>query len=77
MIFNLLSVGFSDNEWIYILSVVFKGWAEMPLSSLSGYSKNNLKFLDGIIGFLLKQTEKTQVEYPDAMNHKFVNLTSL
>ena len=73
MIFNLPSVHFSDDEWIYILSVVLKGWTEVPLSQLSGYNKDNLKFFDGVIGLLLKQTEKTLVEYPDVLNHEFVN----
>lgn len=73
MIFNLANVSFTDDEWIYILAVILKGWTEVPLSQLYGYNKDNVKFFDGIIGSLLRQTEELQVDYPDALDQRFVN----
>lgn len=73
MIFNLANVSFTDDEWIYILEVILKGWTEVPLSQISGYNKENLKFFDGIIGLLLRQTEELQVEYPDVLDQRFVD----
>lgn len=73
MIFDLPNVNFTDDEWIYILKVVLKGWTEIPLSQLSGYNKDDLKFFDGIIGLILRQTEYIQKEYPDALDQRFVN----
>lgn len=73
MIFNLPNVRFTDEEWIYILSVVLKGWTEIPLSTTGGYNRDDLKFYDGIIGLLIKQTEEINSNYPEALNREFVD----
>jgi hypothetical protein len=73
MIFDMPSIYLSDDDWIYFLSRCLKGWTEIPLSQTNGYDKDVLKFYDGIIGLLLKQTERFQKMYPNALNTEFVN----
>ena len=73
MIFDMPSVYLSDDEWIYFLIRCLKGWTEIPFSPTNGYNKDVLKFYDGIIGLLLKQTEQFQKEYPDVLSKEFVN----
>lgn len=73
MIFDMPSIYLEDDEWIYFLFRILKGWTEIPLSSESGYDRDTLQFYDGIIGLLLKQTEQFQKEYPDALDMEFVN----
>ena len=73
MIFNLPNVRFQDEEWIYILAQVLNGWTEIPLSPFAGYSQDDIKFYDGIIGTLLKQTEKILEEYPEILDKRFIN----
>ena len=73
MIFNLPNVRFQDEEWIYILAQVLNGWTEIPLSPFAGYSQDEIKFYDGIMGTLLKQTEKVLEEYPEILDKRFIN----
>lgn len=73
MIYNMPSIYLEDEEWIYFLIRILKGWTEIPLSIESGYNRDTLKFYDGIIGLLLKQTEEIQKEYPNFLNMDFVN----
>lgn len=73
MIFNMPSIHLEDEEWIYFLMRILKGWTEIPLSIDGGYDGETLKFYDGIIGLLLKQTEEIQKEYLDFLNLDFVN----
>lgn len=72
MIFNLPNVRFQDEEWIYILSKVLYGWTEIPLSPFAGYNQEDIRFYDGIIGTLLKQTERILCEYPEILDQRFV-----
>lgn len=57
MIFDMTNINFSDNEWLYILKQYLNSWTEISLSDSLGYNLDELKFYDGFIGFLLKQTE--------------------
>lgn len=72
MIFNFCNIGLTDDEWIYLISRILHGWTEIPLSPFAGYDKENIRFYDGVIGTLLKQTERMLEEYPDALNQRFV-----
>ena len=57
MILDLPSISFNDNDWICILINYLYGWTEIPLNSTYGYNLDDLKFYDGFIGYLIKQTE--------------------
>lgn len=63
---------FTDEEWIYILKKYLKGWTEIPLNSIYGYDIEEIKFFDGFIGTLIKQTENIYKEYPEFLDKKFV-----
>ncbi len=73
MIFDFGNMNFSDEDWICIIAQYLNGWTEIPLSTSSGYDIENLKFFDGCLGTLLKQTERIYSEYPDALNKPFVD----
>ena len=73
MIFDFPSIRFSDDEWLYILERYLKGWTETPLTCLEGYDIDTLKFYDGFIGTLLKQTEKVFNVWPDCLDGRFIS----
>lgn len=73
MIFDMLNIHFSDKQWIYILQQYINGWTEIPLNNSSGYDLDELKFYDGFIGLLLKQTERYLKECPDELDKDFIN----
>lgn len=73
MIISVPNLFFKDEEWIYILIKYLNGWTEIPLSNSGGYDVNELKFYDGFIGYLLKQTEHFLKEYPKILNKEFVD----
>lgn len=69
-------IDFKDEDWIYILINYLSGWTEIPLSTSKGYDVDVLKFYDGFIGYLLKQTERYLKEYEnykDKLDMKFIN----
>lgn len=67
------SIHFSDEQWLEILKQFLNGWTEIPLSENSGYNIDELKFYDGFIGLLLKQTEQYLDRCPKELNMSFVN----
>ena len=71
MIFNLPNIPFNDNDWICILINYLNGWTEIPLNSTYGYNWDDLKFYDGFIGYLIKQTEYYLRENPDILDKQF------
>lgn len=73
MIFDMPNVHFTDEEWIHILKQYLNGWTEIPLSDECGYNFNELKFYDGVIGYLLKQTEQYLQKCPEQLDKKFVD----
>jgi hypothetical protein len=73
VIIDIPNVRFTDEQWIYILKVVLVGWTEIPLNPTYGYNKDKLKFYDGIIGLILKDTERIAKHYPKSLNKSFVN----
>ena len=73
MILDMPNVNFTDDEWIRIIIEYLNGWTEIPLSPTSGYNVDELKFYDGLIGTLLKQTECFYKNAPSIMNEKFVD----
>ena len=73
MILNFPNIPFDDEEWIYILKYYLKGWTEISLTTNGGYDIDEIKFYDGLIGTLLKHTEKIGKEFPQYLNEKFVN----
>ncbi len=73
MILDMPNIHFEDEEWIYILIKYLDGWTEIPLNSTCGYNLDELKFYDGFIGFLLKQTEKYMKEYPNDLDKQFLD----
>lgn len=72
MIFNKPNVHFFDNEWIEIIKEYLNGWTEIPLSTSSGYDIDELKFYDGLLGTLLKDTESLINNVPSYVNKDFV-----
>ena len=73
MIFDFPNIRFRDDEWLYILECYLKGWTETPFACLAGYDVDSLKFYDGFIGTLLKQTERIYKIWPDCLDRRFVN----
>ncbi len=73
MIFNMPNIDLEDEEWIYILIKILKSWTEIPLNITSGYDTDNLKFYDGIIGSLIRQTEELYKDFPEHLDMNFVN----
>ena len=73
MIFDFPNINLDDDEWICILAHYLKGWTETPLSSFNGYDIETLKFYDGFIGTLLKQTERISACCSYLLNDRFVN----
>lgn len=72
MILDLPSIPFNDNDWICILINYLYGWTEIPLNSTYGYNLDDLKFYDGFIGYLIKQTEYYLKEDPNILDRQFV-----
>ncbi len=72
MIFNKPNVNFFDNERIEIIKEYLNGWTEIPLSTSSGYDIDELKFYDGLLGTLLKDTEFLINNAPSYVNKDFV-----
>ena len=72
MIFNFFHMQFSDADWIYIILQYLREWTEIPLSSTSGYDAERLKFFDGFLGTLLRQTEEMELFAPHLRNKEFV-----
>jgi len=72
MIFDFPNIRFNDEEWLYILERYLKGWTETPLTYLDGYDIDTVKFYDGLIGTLLKQTERIYKIWPDCLDSRFV-----
>lgn len=73
MILDMPNIKFSDEEWIYLLIQYLDGWTEIPLNPSAGYDIDKLKFYDGFIGLLLKQTEEYYKEYNYLLDMHFVN----
>ena len=73
MIFNFQNMDFLDDEWKYIILQYLKEWTEIPLDPNYGYDIEELKFFDGFLGTLLKQTEFLMKECPSSVNEEFVN----
>ena len=73
MILYMPTIYFSDEEWLCILKEYLNGWTEIPLNMTSGYDLDTLKFYDGFIGLLLKQTEKCLKECPNILDKSFIN----
>lgn len=65
---------FKDEDWICILANYLNSWTEIPLSDSSGYDIDKLKFYDGFIGYLIKQTEYFLKKCPDMLDKQFINL---
>lgn len=72
MIFKKPNVHFFDNEWTEIIKKYLNGWTEIPLSTSSGYDIDELKFYDGLLGTLLKDTEFLINNVPSYVNKDFV-----
>ena len=72
MIFGDLNTGFKDEQWIYIISQYLNSWTEIPLNVMDGYNIDELKFYDGLLGYLLKDTEKSIKYCPDMIDREFV-----
>ncbi len=73
MIFDFANMVFTDEDWIVILREYLNSWTEIPLNPTNGYDIDDLKFYDGVLGTLLKQTEKWSELAPDYLNKEFVN----
>lgn len=73
MIFDMPSIHFEDKEWLYILEQYLNGWTNIPLTEHGGYDFDLLKFYDGFIGLLLKQTEECLKQCPDILDRTFVD----
>lgn len=74
MIIDMPCIGFEDDDWIYILIHYLNSWTEIPLIDCGEYDLEELKFYDGFIGFLIKETEKylNNSDYSKYINIKFI-----
>lgn len=72
MIFDYMNIEFSDDEWIDIIKRWLNEWTEIPLTTNGGYNKDDLRFFDGLLGTLLKQTEYFASYNSQCLNKKFV-----
>lgn len=72
MIFDFRNMTFSDDDWKYIILQYLKEWTEIPLNPNYGYDIVELKFFDGFLGTLLKQTEFFVKECLSEVNKEFV-----
>ena len=73
MIFNFNYMDFSDEDWKYIILQYLKEWTEIRLTTNDGYDFEELKFFDGFLGTLLKQTEALMSEYPSVLDIEFID----
>lgn len=75
MVFYMPNMQLTDEDWIYILINYLNGWTEIPLSNSGDYDKDKLKFYDGFIGYLIKQTERflTLKGNYDILDKDFIN----
>lgn len=73
MVFYMPNMQLTDKDWIYILINYLNGWTEIPFSIVGGYDIENLKFYDGFIGYLIKQTEHFLKENSNMLDKKFVD----
>lgn len=73
MIIDMPNIHFTDKKWIYVLKQYLNGWTEISLCESSRYDIDELKFYDGFIGLLLKQTEQYLIECPDMLNNDFID----
>ena len=73
MIFNFGNMKFSDEDWKYIILQYLKEWTEIPLNPTYEYDIEELKFFDGFIGTLLKQTKSLMSEYPSVLDRDFID----
>ena len=73
MIFDKPNVNFTDEEWIEIIKEYLNGWTEIPLNPSNGYDIDELKFYDGLLGTLLKDTEFFIKNDPTLLNKKFAD----
>lgn len=74
MIIDMPCIGFEDDDWIYILIHYLNSWTEIPLNDYGECDLEELKFYDGFIGFLIKETEKYLNNSDDSkdINIKFI-----
>ena len=73
MIFDFHNMAFSDDDWKYMIIQYLYEWTGVPLSTAGGYDIEKLKFFDGFLGTLLKQTESIMKEYPAILDKEFVD----
>lgn len=73
MIFNYNNMDISDDDWKHIIIQYLREWTGIPLNSAYCYDIEELKFFDGLLGTLLKQTESLMREYPSLLDKDFVN----
>lgn len=73
MIFDECYMNFTDEQWIYIIAQYLNSWTEIPLNIDSGYDREKVKFYDGLIGRLLKDTEYYLKNHPNVLDQEFVN----
>lgn len=73
MIFDKPNVNFSDKKWIKIIKEYLNGWTEIPLNPTDGYNIEELKFYDGLLGALLKDTEFLLENAPTLVNKQFID----
>lgn len=74
MIIDMPNIDFKDEDWICILKHYLNSWTEIPLTDYGEYNLEKLKFYDGFIGFLMKETEKylNDSDYSQYINIKFI-----
>ena len=72
MIFDF-NMSFTDDEWKSIIIEYLRVWTGIPLTTNGGYDIEELKFFDGLLGTLLKQTEHLEREYPSMLDKEFVD----
>ena len=72
MILDFPQMNLSDKEWIKLLERYLKQWTEIPLTTGDGYDIDELRFFDGFIGTIIRQTE-SNLKNKEVINKEFVN----
>lgn len=73
MIFDFSYMQISDEDWKYIILQYLNEWTEIPFTSSEGYDIDEVRFFDGLLGYLLKWAEKIKTQNPEQAVLEFIN----
>lgn len=63
----------SEEDTILNIAEHLYWWTEISLSPTSGYDREKVKYFDGILGKLIRETEKTLKVHPEYEDDEFIS----